>query len=64
MADSESSSIRMISIKDGAVKRFVGGDVDPKVKSFAVSKNQTTKFMSAKCKKLLVKAVSYLEFID
>ena len=64
VADSESSSIRMISTKDGAVKRFVGGDVDPKVKSFVVSKNQTTKFMSAKSKKLLVKAVSYLEFID
>ncbi|XP_074643748.1 NHL repeat-containing protein 2-like isoform X2 [Tubulanus polymorphus] len=29
VADSESSSIRMISLKDGAVKAFVGGDRDP-----------------------------------
>lgn len=30
VADSESSSIRLISLKDGAVKKFAGGDIDPK----------------------------------
>lgn len=30
VADSESSSVRMIQLKDGAVKNLVGGDIDPK----------------------------------
>ena len=32
VADSESSSIRCISLKDGAVKAVVGGDIDPTVR--------------------------------
>ena len=31
VADSESSSVRMISLKNGAVKSFIGGDINPKV---------------------------------
>ena len=31
VADSESSSVRVISLKDGAVKNCVGGDINPKV---------------------------------
>lgn len=30
VADSESSSIRSVQLKDGAVKNIVGGDIDPK----------------------------------
>jgi len=32
VADSESSSIRCISLKDGSVKAFVGGERDPMVR--------------------------------
>lgn len=31
MADSESSTVRTVSLKDGAVKHLVGGERDPMV---------------------------------
>ena len=31
VADSESSSVRSVSLKDGAVKNVVGGDINPEV---------------------------------
>ena len=33
VADSESSTIRRVSLKDGGVKAFVGGEFDPTVSS-------------------------------
>ena len=37
LADSESSTVRMISFKDGAVKALVGGERDPMVSILIVS---------------------------
>ena len=31
VADSESSSVRMVNLKNGGVKSFIGGDINPKV---------------------------------
>ena len=31
VADSESSSVRCVSLKDGSVKALVGGAIDPQV---------------------------------
>lgn len=39
VADSESSSIRQIAFKDGAVKGFVGGDRDPSVSNLILNNN-------------------------
>ena len=50
VADSESSSIRMVTLKDGAVKSFVGGDINPKV-LFKKKKTTTKKQQKKKTKK-------------
>ena len=37
VADSESSTVRALSLKDGSVKGVVGGDRDPKVRLVSIS---------------------------
>lgn len=38
MADSESSTVRTVSLKDGAVKHLVGGERDPMVMQIAAAR--------------------------
>ena len=37
MADSESSTVRCVSLKDGSVKAVVGGAIDPLVSPYIIS---------------------------
>lgn len=51
VADSESSSIRSVSLKDGSVKNVAGGEIDPKVRVSDINLNSNIHVYLYTCKR-------------